>query len=681
VFTHRTPALAPEVLPTGLHGASHMAGRRRTNPSTESMTVHNRSIKFFKKSGILSAVCLAALFSARIGYCVPAIPAPHQIEQPDGYKFTARLWGDEKTHGWETLDGYTITKDPSNSYWTYVTKQTGAIRLQSAGVVGAAGATAGISKHLRPAKKVNPRAYGGSNDSIRKDGVISPSRSIQRASATGTRKIPVILVNFSDTATTFDSAQFQSLLFGSGTKSMKDYYEEVSYGAFSVAPGTSGVTGWYTAAGTHAYYGDNDADGYDRHPGELVIEAVAAADPDVDFAEYDTDGDCYVDAVVIVHQGSGEEAGGPADDIWSHQWDLASAAYFGDGTGVYTTHDHAACGDIKIRDYVIQPETLDGGIQTVGVFAHEYGHVLGLPDLYDIDYSSSGIGYWGLMSTGAWGSAERPGDSPVHPCAWSKYMLGWVTPVPVSTRLSDVTIDPASVYADVYQFFPGNQTTSPEYYLIENRQRIGFDAALPGAGLAIWHIDESMASTQNLDNARECTSSWDCSNAHYRVALVQADGNRDLEFGDNDGDSGDLYPGTSGNTAFNYDSIPSSSLYNASSSNVDISGITQSGNAIIASLGLTFSLAPTATGGGFLTPGVATTIDYGDELTFAIIPNAGFRVSNVLIDGVPMGAISEYTFSETRFDHTINAVFATTSSEASSSGGGSSGGCFIASSL
>jgi immune inhibitor A len=666
-------------------------GRAAKDQPRETMTVQNRSIKLPRIVEILSTVCLISLFFVPIGLCMPALPAPHQMEQPNGYRFSARLWGDEKNHGWETIDGYTIAKDPVTKYWYYTPNQDRAIQLQSAAMVGTNGAPAGLTAHLRPAGSAHPRNYNSSVSSapISNQGgrnAMLQSSTIQRTPVTGTRKIPVLMVNFSDTTPTYDHADFQNLLFGTGTGSMKDYYEEVSYGAFSVAPGSAGVTGWYTASGTHAYYGENDADGYDKHPGELVRETVAAADATVDFSEYDSDGDCYVDAVVIVHQGSGEEAGGPANDIWSHQWDLASAAYFGDGAGPYTTNDHAACGDIKINDYVIQPETLDGGIQTVGVFAHEYGHVLGLPDLYDIDYSSSGIGDWGLMSTGAWGTVNRSGDSPVHLSAWSKYMLGWVEPVPVTTRLADETIDPAEASADVYQFYPGNQTNSAEYYLVENRQRIGFDAGLPGTGLAIWHIDEDMASTQNLDNSQECTSPPDCSGSHYRVALVQADGDWDLERGFNEGDSGDLYPGATGNTEFNASSLPASSLYDGSQSHVDISGITRSGNTITASLGLTCSLVPSAAAGGSITPGTTTTIDYGDDLAFDITPNAGYEISNVYVDGASVGALSEYTFTNARLDHTIRAVFTATGSSTASnvgsgSGSGGSGGCFIATSL
>jgi hypothetical protein len=143
-------------------------------------------------------------------------------------------WGDENTHGWETVNGYTITKDPSTNYWYYARRQTDLAQLKSAWAVGTAGATAGLVKHLRPEQVTKLRSYGSSNKSIgtqsSSDDAVLQSRSIQRTPVTGTRKIPVIMVNFSDAATTFDHTQFQSELFGTGTNSMKDYYEEVSYG-------------------------------------------------------------------------------------------------------------------------------------------------------------------------------------------------------------------------------------------------------------------------------------------------------------------------------------------------------------------------------------------------------------------------------------------------------------------
>jgi M6 family metalloprotease-like protein len=617
---------------------------------------------------------LASLLFSQTGYCVPALNTVQQLSQPDGTTFAAKLWGDESGHGWETLDGYSVINDPATKYWHYAGIDPATNKSTAAGIVGSARPAADVQKHQRPKQTALMRRF-------QRDARQSRSKAVERSGVSGAKPLPVLMINFNDTATAFNTADFEDLLFGSGSSSMKAYYEEVSYGAFSVHSGAAGVSGWYTANKSMAYYGQNDAYGYDQHPAELVISAVAAADAAVDFSEYDTDGDCRVDAVVIIHQGAGEEAGGSSDTIWSHRWNLNSAKLYGDGSGQYTTDDSAECGQIIINDYVIQPERLGGDIQTIGVFAHEYGHVLGLPDLYDIDYTSSGIGNWGLMSGGAWGAVDRPGDSPVHLCAWSKYVLGWISPVQVSAELTNEVIAPAGTDDDVYLVFPDNQMDSQEYYLIENRQFIGFDAGLPGTGLAIWHIDEAKASYNNRDNSQECLPASDCTDTHYRVALMQADGYSDLETGYNRGDGGDLYPGSTANTAFTTASLPDNLLYNGVSSHVSISSITEANATITATLALSYSVTPSVTGSGRITPGGTTFIAYGDDKTFSILPGNGQQLLDVFIDDVSVGTVPEYTFFDTQLDHHIRAVFTSSSGSDASQGQGGSGGaagCFIA---
>lgn len=384
---------------------------------------------------------------------------------------------------------------------------------------------------------------------------------------------------------------------------MKDYYEEVSYGAFTVSGGPGGVVGWYTASNTHDYYGHDDIFGYDRWPGTLVREAVSAADSaGFNFAPYDLDGDCYVDVVMIAHQGTGEEAGGPTTDIWSHRWDLSSAYSWGySNGGEYTTNDSCPAGGyIKVNDYVMQPETLTsylgGGQETMGVFAHEYGHALGLPDLYDTDYSSEGIGEWSIMAGGSWNYITKPGDRPAHMDAWCKYYLGWVIPTEVMGTLTGESIAQVETTADVYKLLSGDPT-SGEYYLVENRQKTGFDAGLPGAGLLIWHIDGSTIAANtdsNTVNDNECYSGGpSCSSQHYGVALVQADGRWDLENGTNSGDAGDTYPGSSNKTSFTSSTSPDSNLYSGSASNVSITNIGTSASTMYADLYAPFPVSIT----------------------------------------------------------------------------------------
>ena len=363
------------------------------------------------KTGITRIVVCAfmvcfftGLWGVEEAEAVVAAPVVHTLTQADESGFAARPWGDEWLHGWETEDGYSIVFDEASQNWTYAVTDGSGRLAASLWVVGKTRPTEVLQKHLRPTGdalgKILQRKTIQSLNTPQK--VVPPS---------GAANIPVIVINFNDTTTTYNTSDFDTLLFGTGNKSMKDYFEEVSYGDFSVSPGPAGVVGWYTSANNHDYYGTKDTQGRDTWPGDLVYEAVAAADAVVDFSAYDSDGDCYVDVVGIVHQGTGEEVGESATDIWSHSWDLSSARNSGySNYGIYTTGDSdASCpGGYKVNDYIIMPELYSTGppaIQaTIGVFAHEYGHALGLPDLYDTDNSSEGIGEWSLMASGSWNS-------------------------------------------------------------------------------------------------------------------------------------------------------------------------------------------------------------------------------------------------------------------------------------
>jgi immune inhibitor A len=367
---------------------------------------------------------------------VPAAPIVHEVVQPDGSRFQAKKWGDEWSHGWETVEGYTIMQDAATQAWTYAASDADGKMMPTSHVVGIDAVPVNTPQYIRPATQTSnsSKALQISSELKTSEAAVAP---------TGTANIPVILVNFSDRSTTYAANDFSSLLFGIGNHSMKDYYEEVSYKKFSVSAGPAGVRGWYKASKTHDYYGAAAGSNKDSHPAELVREAVAAADANIDFSKYDSDGDCYVDVVAIVHQGTGEEASKTATDIWSHRWDLYSA-----GVGEYTTNDNAACGAIKVKDYIIQPEIYQGGLTTMGVFAHEYGHSLGLPDLYDTDNSSNGIGNWCLMAGGSWNQVSRGGDRPAHLSAWCKYKLGWVQPTVISGLITNEEINAASSQAD-----------------------------------------------------------------------------------------------------------------------------------------------------------------------------------------------------------------------------------------
>ncbi|MCX6841421.1 MAG: M6 family metalloprotease domain-containing protein [candidate division WOR-3 bacterium] len=235
----------------------------------------------------------------------------------------------------------------------------------------------------------------------------------------------VLLVDFGDNVQSHASAEFQQLLFGSGNSSMRDYYLEASFGSLPI---DGRVAGWYRNDQPYSYHLGDSFGIYGDFPHNsqgLVAALVHAADPDVDFSRFDNDHDGVVDDLLVVHAGPGAEETGNPHDIWSHKWQLSDPVF--GSPGPVQTED-----GVTVDAFSVEPERFeDGRLESIGVFCHEFGHLLGMPDLYDADYSTNGLGYFCLMAAGSWARASEsdpPGSCPVLPCAWNKYLVGWVRP-------------------------------------------------------------------------------------------------------------------------------------------------------------------------------------------------------------------------------------------------------------
>ena len=387
------------------------------------------------------------------------------------------------------------------------------------------------------------------------------------SSPNSTFRVLVILIDFSNkpyTAgwTAGSTANFDSLLFSDGinpTGSMKEFYIENSYGNFVLE---GDVTGWYTAAETSDYYtnfcdGSRGMGSYPNNARKLVEEAVDAADANVDFSLYDNDGNGYVDGIFVVHSGTGYEESGNNCEIHSHQWSI-NPRY---KDGVYIT------------TYSIEPEESPSsqGLVPIGVFCHEFGHVLGLPDLYDTDYSSSGAGKWALMASGSYNGQSR---TPSQFIAWSKYRLGWLNLINLTSNQTDVEIPAVEWNPVAYRLWKNGQIGN-EYFVVENRQRTGFDEFLPSSGLLIWHIDESVGGN---------TNDW-----HPKVMLEQADGKFDLQNGSNSGDGADAFPNGGYAPNFHDKTNPGSKSYLNTSSQVAAWNISSPDSIMTADLDVSWS--------------------------------------------------------------------------------------------
>jgi len=394
--------------------------------------------------------------------------------------------------------------------------------------------------------------------------------AIRSPQATGNFYALALMVQFSDNPAATPAAYFDSLLFDSIGITVNDYYKTISYGQLDmVTLNLPSSQGWTTAPQTYAYYvnNQNGTGSYPHNSQKLVEDLVNLADPSIDFSKYDNDSNGFVDVLVIIHAGPGAEKTGDSTDIWSHKWAINPKLT---NDGVY------------VSSYTIQPEYLTiPGDMTIGVFAHELGHAFGLPDLYDTDYSSGGIGKWGIMAYGSWLGPGNNGGRPAEPCAWSRIQLGFATATNVTSNIDSQAITDVKSSGDIYRLWTSGATGN-EYFLVENREKTGYDSYLPGQGLLIWHIDDSKNGNDAEWYPGMPTSS------HYQIALEQADGLYDLENYSDLGDGGDIWPGTTSADTFNAVTTPNSNSYSSGGSYVAVENISSAASTMYADLKVAF---------------------------------------------------------------------------------------------
>ncbi len=429
------------------------------------------------KRFVASLLLAAAIASAS---AIPAYKGLITRTMPDGTTIEIRLCGDENFHFATLADG-TIVKE-SDGYFYYAT-------------VSDTGIEATKYKVGQPLPAKAKKFMAGDNATSKKLAGIYKNRRTKRNitrkdagkgdTPLSTQHGLVILVNFADNEFEYGKEMFENVLNEPGyneeyaTGSAYDFFRDSSYGLYSPV---FDVLGPYTLSQDMAYYGGNDTWGDDRNPTAMIVEACQLASADGhDMSQYDYDGDGNIDRVYVFYAGAGEANGGSEDTIWPHQWTVMEGYNYDGDTEVDGVHvaDYACSNEIS-ESY---RRTIDSAFDGVGTFIHEFGHVLGLPDLYDTNYSGRFFtpGSYDVMDSGSYTNYSR---TPPAYSGYERMCLGWIKPQQIypsyeGTEMELAPITEKNVYLltsdGTEHNLDGNAPSPKEFYLLEYRDGEGWD--------------------------------------------------------------------------------------------------------------------------------------------------------------------------------------------------------------
>lgn len=425
-------------------------------------------------------------------YAVPASPEPFFVEQADGTSLLVRMCGDEYGGYISTIDGWAVAKDEDSNYKYIVFETNATPRLTN---VVAHNAEMRDADELLFLQQLNQRLPVFETQRQRRK-VAAATRISSSFPRNGSPRSIAILVNFADESFVVSNPKeaFTRLLNESGyaenggVGSARDYFIASSDSAFQPI---FDVYGPYTLSNDMAYYGANVGDNNSPRAADMVMEACFLAEAaGVNFKDYDTDNDGTIDNVFIYYAGHNEAEGADKNTIWPHRSIVTNTSAVVSGVRIY---DYACTSELRGRSGT--------SMCGIGTFCHEFGHVLGLADLYDTQKSSRyTVGEWDIMCSGSY---NGNGKTPPSYTAFERFSLGWLTPVQLEAA-GRYQLQPLPSSNQAYLIaadkFNMNPTSNSEYFLLENRQNIGWDApssALPGTGLLIWHIDYNAAAWNN----------------------------------------------------------------------------------------------------------------------------------------------------------------------------------------
>ena len=493
------------------------------------------------------AVILLVTISIR-SFAVPASPYPVTITQPDGTTLTVILKGDEFHHYHTTEDGFLIVKDKEGIFnYAKVDNQGQKINTR----VKANNSTSRSASEKQFVKSLPSNIdFSEANLAARKmraQASVPASASIPASSKfpnVGSPRALVILVNFNDLnfVTPNPQAAFNDKLNKEGYNengaigSARDYFNDNSMGVF--APQFD-VVGPYKLPNSYIHYGGNSTDGNDLRPVQMIVDACTAASADgVDFSIYDTDNDSFVDNIFVYYAGHNEAENGGADKVWPHRWAIYPTFQYSGGNYSGTVESITFNGK-RIMDYACTSELRSSSgteMAGIGTFTHEFGHVIGLADMYATNGAKHHtLSNWNIMDGGAY---LNKGKTPPAYNSFERFQLGFLQPK-LLTNPQNVVINPlitsnnAFIITQTEEFNQNPDNPQPlEFFLLENRQKVSWDAYLPGHGMLIYRINydanDWMYNQPNNDPAK------------MGVDIMEADG-----IGSSSSLGGDPFPGTS----------------------------------------------------------------------------------------------------------------------------------------
>ena len=516
-----------------------------------------RNVKLLMLASLLGFVALSA----------QAVPAKkgvwRMVTLADGTQKRVELRGDEFCSYWVDAEGVSYNLDSESK--RYVKVDANALQLRASQLRAKANQDR-IERMAKARRMSAKKSLGQTNGSY-----------------TGKKKGLIILVQYKDKKFKFGHNQkmYDRMANETGYNtslgfvgSVKDYFLAQSNGQFEL---DFDVVGPYTLNHEYAYYGAPSGESHDVRPRDMVYDACRLADPDVNFADYDWDGDGYVEQVYVLFAGLGQAAGGDENTIWPHE----SKLQYGNN-GSYVSKDNNvtvntyACGPELTLQYtpIAYRERVDG----IGTLCHEFSHCLGYPDLYDTNYGGNfGMGSFDLMDAGSYN-----GESfcPPNYSAYEKWFAGWITPIVLDKPASVKGMQAQDVkYGQAFVVY--NDNNKNEYYLIENRQQsVGiWDKQLPASGMMITHVDydENIWALNNVNTIVNYSNQYGkdyayLDNDHQRLTIFHADNE---EGASTKSQAGDLYP-FNGNNSLTDTSSPAATIYQGGSTmDKPITNITQ----------------------------------------------------------------------------------------------------------